>query len=110
MFDLCISIEIKADCRPPEPDPTQPVAFGGRWRVWNFSTHSDRVSCELGTNPTRTDPWTALSKMGTVAQWHYRFGFFHPWKQYIKVGTLTRQCTYKIETLNNHLNFEIQVN
>ena len=59
VFDLCISVEIKADHRPPEPDPTRPVAFGGWRRVWNFSTRSDRVSCGLGTNPTRTDPWTA---------------------------------------------------
>ncbi|KAM3740311.1 hypothetical protein ACB098_08G089100 [Castanea mollissima] len=42
--------------------------------------------------------------------WHYRFGLFHPWKQYVKVGTLTQQCTYKIEALNNYLNSEIQVN
>ncbi|KAL4625196.1 hypothetical protein ACB092_05G007200 [Castanea dentata] len=48
------------------------------------------------------------SKNNEETMWHYRFGFFHPWKQYIKVGTLTRQCAYKIETLNNHLNFEIQ--
>ncbi|KAL4611229.1 hypothetical protein ACB092_08G107700 [Castanea dentata] len=43
-----------------------------------------------------------------VKLWHYRFGLFHPWKQYVKVGTLTRQRTYKIEALNNYLNFEIQ--
>ena len=60
VFDLCISVEIKVNRRPPEPDPTRPVAFGGRRRVWNFSTRSDRVGCELGTNPTQTDPWTAL--------------------------------------------------
>ncbi|KAK4607202.1 hypothetical protein RGQ29_001144 [Quercus rubra] len=40
--------------------------------------------------------------------WHYRFGFCHPWKQYVKVGTLTRQCAYKIDALNNYLNSEIQ--
>ena len=60
VFDLCILVEIKADRRPPEPNPTRPVALHGRRRVWNFSTRSDRVGCELGTNPTQTDPWTAL--------------------------------------------------
>ena len=38
VFDLCISVEIKADRRPPEPDPTRLVAFRGRRRVWNFSS------------------------------------------------------------------------
>ena len=63
VFDLCISIEIKADCHPPEPNPTQLMAFRGRWRVWNFSTRLDRVGCGLGTNPTQTDPWTALRRI-----------------------------------------------
>ncbi|KAK4607199.1 hypothetical protein RGQ29_001142 [Quercus rubra] len=40
--------------------------------------------------------------------WHYRFGLFHPWKQYVKVRTLTRQCTCKIEALNNYLKSKIQ--
>ncbi|XP_050291010.1 aluminum-activated malate transporter 7-like [Quercus robur] len=40
--------------------------------------------------------------------WNYCFGLFHPWKQYVKIGTLTRQCAYKIEALNNYLNSEIQ--
>jgi len=31
VFDLCISIEIKADCHPPEPDLTRSVAFRGWW-------------------------------------------------------------------------------
>jgi len=53
-------VEIKADRHPPEPNPTQPVAFHGRRRVWNFSTRSDQVGCGLDTNPTQTDPWTAL--------------------------------------------------
>ena len=63
VFDLCISVEIKADCRPPEPDPTRLMAFRGRRRVWNFSTRLDQVGCGLGTNPTQTDPWTALRRI-----------------------------------------------
>ena len=38
VFGLCISVEIKADRRPPELDPTRLVAFRGRRRVWNFSS------------------------------------------------------------------------
>ncbi|KAK4607203.1 hypothetical protein RGQ29_001145 [Quercus rubra] len=40
--------------------------------------------------------------------WHYRFGLFHPWKQYVIIGILTRQCAYKIEALDNYLKSEIQ--
>ncbi|KAL4611227.1 hypothetical protein ACB092_08G107600 [Castanea dentata] len=40
--------------------------------------------------------------------WHYRFGFRHPWKQYVKIGTLTQQCACKIDALNNYLNSKIQ--
>ncbi|KAK7830158.1 aluminum-activated malate transporter 1 [Quercus suber] len=36
------------------------------------------------------------------------FGFKHPWKQYVKVGALTRECAYKIEALNSYFNFEFQ--
>ena len=43
-------------------------------------------------------------------EWQYRFGFKHPWKQYVKVGALTRECAYKIEALNSYFNFEFQVN
>ncbi|KAA8549958.1 hypothetical protein F0562_001634 [Nyssa sinensis] len=45
------------------------------------------------------------------AKWepgHGRFRYRHPWDQYLKIGTLTRQCAYRIEALNNYLNSEIQ--
>ncbi|KAF3439467.1 hypothetical protein FNV43_RR17745 [Rhamnella rubrinervis] len=48
--------------------------------------------------------------MANLARWepfHGKFRFRHPWKQYLKVGTLTRQCAYKVEALNEHLNSEI---
>ncbi|KAM5584949.1 hypothetical protein ABKV19_004364 [Rosa sericea] len=46
------------------------------------------------------------------ARWeprHGRFRFRHPWKHYQKIGSLTRQCAYRIETLNGYINSEIQV-
>ncbi|WRX31787.1 Aluminum-activated malate transporter - like 10 [Theobroma cacao] len=49
--------------------------------------------------------------MASLATWeprHGRFRFRHPWKQYLKVGTLTRQCAYRIEALNSYLNSQIQ--
>ncbi|KAL6341825.1 hypothetical protein AAG906_038069 [Vitis piasezkii] len=49
--------------------------------------------------------------MVNLARWepgHGRFLFRHPWKQYLKVGTLARQCSYKIEILSGHLASEIE--
>ncbi|XP_050233009.1 aluminum-activated malate transporter 2-like [Mercurialis annua] len=49
--------------------------------------------------------------MANLAMWepaHGHFKFFHPWKQYLKIGSLTRECAYKIEALNNILHSHIQ--
>lgn len=57
---------------------------------------------------------TSKSKEATMAnfaRWeppHGRFGLGHPWKQYLKVGNLTRECAYKIEALQRFLASEIQ--
>ncbi|WVZ05379.1 hypothetical protein V8G54_018725 [Vigna mungo] len=48
--------------------------------------------------------------LANLARWkpgHGRFPLRHPWTQYLKIGTLIRECAYKIETLNNYLNPEI---
>ncbi|CAK7332019.1 unnamed protein product [Dovyalis caffra] len=45
------------------------------------------------------------------ARWepgHGRFKFRHPWKHYIKIGSLTRQCAYRVEALNGYLNSDIK--
>ncbi|KAJ4833389.1 hypothetical protein Tsubulata_028191 [Turnera subulata] len=50
--------------------------------------------------------------MANVAGWepfHGRFKFRHPWKQYLKVGTTTRQCAYKIEALSCYIGSNIQL-
>ncbi|XWS71411.1 hypothetical protein CRYUN_Cryun03dG0135800 [Craigia yunnanensis] len=49
--------------------------------------------------------------LANFARWepgHGRFQFRHPWKQYLKIGALTHQCAYRIESLNGHLNADIQ--
>ncbi|XP_030531744.1 aluminum-activated malate transporter 8-like [Rhodamnia argentea] len=49
--------------------------------------------------------------LANFARWepgHGRFRFGHPWKQYLKIGALTRQCTYQIEALNGYLNSDLQ--
>ncbi|XP_076907627.1 aluminum-activated malate transporter 8-like [Bidens hawaiensis] len=39
---------------------------------------------------------------------HGKFRFSHPWKQYLKIGVLTRQCGYHIEALNGYLDAKFQ--
>ncbi|XAR60187.1 hypothetical protein NMG60_11033449 [Bertholletia excelsa] len=42
-----------------------------------------------------------------LARWepgHGQFTYSHPWKRYLKIGTLARQCAYHIEALNGYLN------
>ncbi|XP_009373893.2 aluminum-activated malate transporter 2-like [Pyrus x bretschneideri] len=49
--------------------------------------------------------------MANLARWepcHGKFRFRHPWNEYLKVGNVTRQCAFKIESLNNYLTSEIQ--
>ncbi|XP_038997130.1 aluminum-activated malate transporter 2-like [Hibiscus syriacus] len=49
--------------------------------------------------------------MANFARWergHGPFRYRHPWKMYLKVGNLTRDCAYKVEALNSHLNCKIQ--
>ncbi|XP_010034240.2 aluminum-activated malate transporter 2 [Eucalyptus grandis] len=44
--------------------------------------------------------------LANFASWEPRhgwFGFRHPWKQYLKIGALIRQCAYRIETLDSYL-------
>ena len=48
----------------------------------------------------------------SFARWeprHGKFQFRHPWDQYLKIGTLSRQCAHRMEALNGHLNFDVQV-
>ncbi|XP_048324941.1 aluminum-activated malate transporter 2 [Ziziphus jujuba] len=54
----------------------------------------------------------AEESLANFARWepgHGRFQFRHPWIQYLKVGTLTRQCAYRIEALHSRLNSDTQV-
>ncbi|XP_041027178.1 aluminum-activated malate transporter 8 [Juglans microcarpa x Juglans regia] len=48
--------------------------------------------------------------LANLARWepgHGLFGMRHPWKQYLKIGALSRQCAYHIEALNG-INTDIQ--
>ncbi|KAL3825708.1 hypothetical protein ACJIZ3_021737 [Penstemon smallii] len=40
---------------------------------------------------------------------HGRFRFHHPWKQYLKISVLARECACQIETLNSLINSKPKV-
>ncbi|OVA14746.1 Aluminum-activated malate transporter [Macleaya cordata] len=49
--------------------------------------------------------------LANLARWeppHGRFSFRHPWNQYLKIGSLIRNCAYCIEALNGCIYSEIQ--
>ncbi|XP_059645971.1 aluminum-activated malate transporter 8-like [Cornus florida] len=49
---------------------------------------------------------TTEESLANFAWWepcHGRFRLHHPWKQYLKIGVLARQCAYKIEALNGFI-------
>ncbi|KAL5575005.1 hypothetical protein UlMin_016704 [Ulmus minor] len=49
--------------------------------------------------------------MANLARWepgHGGFRFRHPWKQYLKVAALSRECAYKTQALHSYLTSPIQ--
>ncbi|XP_041994145.1 aluminum-activated malate transporter 8-like [Salvia splendens] len=49
--------------------------------------------------------------LADLAGWepvHGQFMFRHPWKQYLRIGNLTRQCACRLEPINGYLNSEFQ--
>ncbi|KAL8115391.1 hypothetical protein AgCh_022034 [Apium graveolens] len=51
--------------------------------------------------------------LANFAKWepgHGRFMYRHPWKHYLIVASLSRECAYRIDALNSHLSSRIQMN
>ncbi|XP_022153275.1 aluminum-activated malate transporter 2-like [Momordica charantia] len=41
-----------------------------------------------------------------LARWeprHWKFRYRHPWRQYLEIGNLNRDCAYRLEVLNGYL-------
>ncbi|KAL2328406.1 hypothetical protein Fmac_021833 [Flemingia macrophylla] len=54
----------------------------------------------------------SADSLANFARWepgHGKFKFRHPWDLYLKIGAISRQCAYRMEALNAHLNSNIQV-
>ncbi|KAF3573144.1 hypothetical protein F2Q69_00060492 [Brassica cretica] len=50
--------------------------------------------------------------VANFAKWeprHGQFRFWHPWKQYLAVAALLRQCAYRIDALNSYINLDFQI-
>ncbi|KAL6005479.1 hypothetical protein ACLOJK_006046 [Asimina triloba] len=50
--------------------------------------------------------------LANFARWepcHGRFMFYHPWKQYLKIGSLARQCAYSVDSLHACIASETEV-
>ncbi|KAF9675240.1 hypothetical protein SADUNF_Sadunf09G0011500 [Salix dunnii] len=57
------------------------------------------------------DTITKEESLANFARWEPGHGPFRirlPWKQYLKIGSLTRECACRIESLNGYLSFGIQ--
>ncbi|ESW04487.1 hypothetical protein PHAVU_011G098800 [Phaseolus vulgaris] len=49
--------------------------------------------------------------LANFAKWepgHGKFRFRHPWDLYLKIGALSRQCAYRMEALDAHINSDIK--
>ncbi|XWS59383.1 hypothetical protein CRYUN_Cryun08bG0117100 [Craigia yunnanensis] len=49
--------------------------------------------------------------LANFARWepgHGRFRLRHPWKHYLKIGALARQCAYQFEAINGYIDSDIQ--
>ncbi|KAL6563691.1 hypothetical protein OROGR_002650 [Orobanche gracilis] len=69
---------------------------------------------EDGRSPclnTVLDSKSTVETLANFARWepgHGRFLYRHPWKQYLKIASLTRQCACRVEAFKGYLNTKTQ--
>ncbi|KAK6138461.1 hypothetical protein DH2020_027781 [Rehmannia glutinosa] len=57
------------------------------------------------------DSKTSVEILANFARWepgHGQFMYRHPWKQYLKIANLTRQCACRVDALKGYLNSKTQ--
>ncbi|KAG6735663.1 hypothetical protein POTOM_061689 [Populus tomentosa] len=82
--------------------------FGGEYFQSCERSNSDKSFLQGYKNVLNSK--STEESMANLARWEPRHGRFrsrHPWKQYLKIGALTRQCACHIETLNGYINTDI---
>ncbi|KAH6793674.1 hypothetical protein C2S52_004151 [Perilla frutescens var. hirtella] len=65
----------------------------------------------INLNNILVDSKTREETLANLAGWepgHGEFMYRHPWKQYLKIGNLTRQCACRLQSLNGYLNSEFK--
>ncbi|GMI97291.1 hypothetical protein HRI_003398300 [Hibiscus trionum] len=85
-------------------------AFGDEYFKVSEESNENNKSYLQGYRSVLTSK-SSEETMANFARWepgHGPFGYRHPWKMYLKVGNLTRDCAYKVEALNSYLNSKIQ--
>lgn len=68
-------------------------------------TFLEGYKCVLNSKQTEE----SLANFSGWEPGHGQFRFRHPWKQYLKIGSLTRNFAYRIEALNGYLNTETKI-
>ncbi|KAL3620252.1 hypothetical protein CASFOL_035164 [Castilleja foliolosa] len=72
---------------------------------------SDNKSSSLGGLNSVLDSKSTVEALANFARWepgHGRFMYRHPWKQYLKTASLTRQCACQLEALKGYLKSKAQ--
>ncbi|KAH6827043.1 aluminum activated malate transporter family protein [Perilla frutescens var. hirtella] len=82
-------------------------AFGHAY----FQESIDKNQASLKDYKTVLNSKGVEDPLVNFAKWeprHGKFKYRHPWEQYLKIGSVTRECAYKIDALNCYLNSEVQ--
>ncbi|TYG61248.1 hypothetical protein ES288_D07G132200v1 [Gossypium darwinii] len=85
------------------------AGFGDEYFRKSSEPESNKASLQVYKNILNSKQ--SEESLVNFARWeppHGLFRFRHPWKQYLKIGSLTRQCAYRIEALNGCLNSDVQ--
>ncbi|KAL0370224.1 UNVERIFIED_CONTAM: Aluminum-activated malate transporter 7 [Sesamum angustifolium] len=81
--------------------------FGDEYlRTFDQESENERTSSLVGLNSV-LDSKSKEETLANFARWepgHGQFMYRHPWKQYLKIANLTRQCAGRVEALNAYLN------
>ncbi|KAH6773007.1 hypothetical protein C2S51_011411 [Perilla frutescens var. frutescens] len=83
------------------------AAFGHAY----FQESIDKNQASLKDYKTVLNSKGVEDPLVNFAKWeprHGKFKYRHPWEQYLKIGSVTRECAYKIDALNCYLNSEVQ--
>ncbi|KAL2536046.1 Aluminum-activated malate transporter 2 [Forsythia ovata] len=85
--------------------------FGDEFSNSSAAKESENdISLLVGMNSI-LDSKNKEETLANFASWepgHGQFMYRHPWKQYLKIGNLTRQCACRVEALNGYLNPKTQ--